>query len=275
MDYRRKHLRDQGFTLVEMLIVIGVLAVLIGIAVFGFRVLERGSRQKQTKAALANAASLFAEYEKETALHKQPNDFWKPDVVTKLTTGFDFWKDADPDATGVQQLQAPTGSMDVDDNIGPDFYREKSQAIRNTAVLMRQIETLPAAQRILSQLPSDATMNVYEDVPGHSILIGRVLLDGWNNPIIFVPAMGLGGVRIGDPTDLRDRGLNPYVVRSNKIYPATDASLITNVTPPNARPFFASAGPDGVFGGLMGPDGRFGTDDDIFGGNDNEYSFEN
>jgi hypothetical protein len=84
--------------------------------------------------------------------------------------------------------------------------------------------------------------------------IAPVLRDGWGNPIIFVPASGLKEVRLGD-------GAGTYVIRSNKAYPYGATPTLASVEailPPSARPFFASAGPDG----------------DFQKGDDNVYSFQ-
>ena len=69
-----------------------------------------------------------------------------------------------------------------------------------------------------------------------------LLLDGWGNPMIFVPASGL---RVRLPNNKKD-------------YDVTDATQNFVVTSPDNRPFFASAGPDG----------------DFSRGDDNLYSFE-
>ena len=86
-----------------------------------------------------------------------------------------------------------------------------------------------------------------------------VILDGWGNPIIFVPASGLhirvlNGKSTYNPTDVTQNYImiSPEGTVTNQY---TAAPAVTKV----GRPFFASAGPDG----------------DFTRGDDNIYSFEN
>lgn len=129
-----------------------------------------------------------------------------------------------------------------------------------------------------------------------------VLLDNWDNPILFVPAQGLAGVVVGtsssyngataykqgDRATYGDPGSNVPI----RVYTCINPAGVTNVLPPTVwpysdgvnwggvcspevRPFFVSAGPDGAFGSFPGADGNYGTGDDGAAGDDNEYSFSN
>jgi hypothetical protein len=67
-----------------------------------------------------------------------------------------------------------------------------------------------------------------------------VLLDGWGNPIIFVPRGGIHVLIKNQTSGSNDT----YLVRS------TGTALITTSDPPmtgSERPFWASAGQDGDF----------------------------
>lgn len=263
MTDRRKILFRQGFTLLEMLTVLGIIAVLAGIAVVAMRGIYESNRRKQTLAMLSTLQSMFTEYDVTTALKKQPAYMYLPGGTVTFTPTpalpMDIWKDADPsaasDATvGEQWLNAP-GDVDEETN-GPE--RTKSQAVLNTAIVLREMAKVPAVKTMLAQIPADQLLNITESSSAQ--LIGPVVLDGWGNPIIFVPRSGLGGVRRGEPPA-------DYVVRSNRIYDPTipaDKLLLRNI-PGTVRPFFASAGPDG----------GFGSKGAIPAGDDNVYSFEN
>jgi prepilin-type N-terminal cleavage/methylation domain-containing protein len=86
-----------------------------------------------------------------------------------------------------------------------------------------------------------------------------LLLDGWANPIIFVPGTGLrvrklngqGSYQVGNATQY-------FIIISPEGSVANQGTATPYVTRPG-RPFFASAGPDG----------------DFTKGDDNIYSFEN
>jgi hypothetical protein len=90
-----------------------------------------------------------------------------------------------------------------------------------------------------------------------------VLLDGWGNPILFVPSGGL--------TD----AFAESNIQTPPGPPSPAKLVVSSEIVDLRRPFFASAGPDGIFGREPGSDGSLDTADDIMGGDDNIYSFEN
>ena len=229
MQNRRKRLTEKGFTLIELLIVIAVLGILVAIAVTGFGALTKSGNSKRTKVALGNAASMFAEYDAATGLKKQPNG---------ANPTANVWRDADPSTPAEDRLTAP-------ESVEMDTAERTGAAVKATAAVFAEIAKMPGAKTVFSQIPPESTFN-------EGGLAHPILLDGWQNPILFVPAAGLN-VRLGEPAA-------DYAITSVKAYPvAGPGSLAVGVLPPGARPFFASAGPDG----------NFQT------GDDNIYSFEN
>lgn len=251
MTYRRNPLSPRGFTLIEMLVVLGIIVVLATIAITSMgRVLE-GQRRTKTKATLANAVSILAEYDAATSLRSQPGEMFlpgNPHGGKQPAGNFDIWKDADPVTGNVQALEPLPGPVTDDE---PN--RLKYQAVLNTAVVLKVAGGMPAARKILASLPSDNTLKIMDPTspPAAPVTIGPVMLDAWGNPIIFVPASGL-------IVRLEADGNNEYMIRSHKAETVANPRTPVAVQP-NARPFFASAGADGDFGK----------------GDDNLYSFQN
>ena len=58
----------KAFTLVEMMVVVGLIVVLIALAVTGYSKLVNASAERATATALQNAQSLLAEYEQAVGL---------------------------------------------------------------------------------------------------------------------------------------------------------------------------------------------------------------
>jgi prepilin-type N-terminal cleavage/methylation domain-containing protein len=278
MDHQRKFRRQKGFTVIELLVVLGIIAILSAIAFTAFRAMQKSAAEKKTRTMLANAASLLAEYGAGNSLRDQPAYMWDRTGAKYTAAGFDIWSDADPTtvpkptatpATGMDPLLAPPDPME--DDLATVV---KSQAVLNTATVMRELKRTPSFEKMMAQLPANSTMMVYEPNTNPPVLIGPVLLDGWGHPIIFVPSTGLDRAYIGDFSDPR----NPFRVTSVKVYPAAGVGSLNAaqaIAPiPGARPFFASAGPDGLFSfadtnASGGPDAG-----DQGAGDDNLYSFE-
>jgi prepilin-type N-terminal cleavage/methylation domain-containing protein len=276
MDYQRNSRRQQGFTVIELLVVLGIIAILGAIAFTAFRAMQKSAAEKRTRTMLANAAAMLAEYGANNGLKDQPPYMWTKTATKYTTADFDIWNDGDP-STLPKPTVTPATGMDplgvfkepMEDDLTAAL---NSQAVLNTAVVMRELKRAPSVEKMIAQLPANSTMIVKE--PSTNIPIGPVLLDGWGHPIIFVPSTGLDLVYIGDPTDSR----NPFRVTSVKSYPKTGGGSLTaaeSIAPiPGARPFFASAGPDGMFSYAdnntsMSPDAG-----DDGAGDDNLYSFE-
>lgn len=274
--------RAGGFTLVEILVVIAILALLGAIAFIGYNAVTRQGLTNKTRMQLSNAASILAEYDARTKLRRQPPHAWTgtgmPPTYFELPPylvppesppAFNFWSDFDPTPPSSpsptderEGLPAP-GNVEVGATA-----RQDSAAVRNTQIVLYLAAQLPSNKTLIGNVDAGDVMKFTTDFRESGAFDETqhpVLLDAWGNPIIFVPASGLRGVYLGDPA-------GEFVITSVKVYSATE--LPDGIIPPNARPFFASAGPDGTFSRLPGPDGSVGSADDISGGDDNLYSFE-
>lgn len=266
---------SRAFTTLELLIAIGVLVVLLGIVVIGARSITSGSKQRDTKVRLEALAGMLTEFEAVTGvgLKRQPGKMYRdnngvPQLVdaTTLTGGkfIDIWRDADPTTDNIpvtnsvgQPVPAP-GDVTESAFISGQPGRFRSTAVHNTQVVMGLLTGVASVKQMLDRLPANAiannpnksgTLNM-----GSLTFVGNnttafrppLVVDAWDNPIIFVPAGGLDQVNVaGSVVRITSRG-------------AIGAGTLTAPTA-GVRPFFASAGPDGSFSA----------------GDDNVYSFEN
>lgn len=226
--------RQRAFTLVELVVVMGIILILVGLAMVGMRTLDKSAKEKSTKAALETAKSMLAELQ---------------------TTG------GIGDVTAIYSALSPANQIKQPDKVtlsdyegGVSTSRYKSDAVKWTQQVMFRLLAIPANKAVLQKLPAERLLrkpgNGPAITPEMQMLSGEIypplLLDGWGNPIIFVPWDGLSEVKIGSVVDNR--------VKSNEVVtPSTDPDKFTT-----GRPFWASAGPDG----------------DFSTGDDNIYSFE-
>lgn len=255
----------RGFTLIEILVVIGIILVLVGLLVAGFRHLNRTAANKETTSELHVCKGLLQEYENHNGL--QGVEFFVGTPPVKATDNgapatpklFPVYADAASGDTiakdweSVALTDVSSGSNTDVGSKSPTGSARYAPAITNTLNVMYVLMRIPANQTTVQSIQAKRLM---EPIPPatspNPITQGAVLLDGWGNPIIYVPRAGLH-VNIKDPTN---GNLVPYVVRSTGTLPITGGQdpAMTG----SERPFWASAGQDG----------------DFTAGEDNVYSFQ-
>ena len=291
-----QHARRRGFTLIELLVVIGIIMILVGLLVAGYRHLNRAAANRETTAELHVLRGMLQDYENKVgfagieALGTQANDSAAP-----LPGNFPVYIDpfaivppgnkgqwpiirlpsnppspniadtTDLSANGVPAQPKPndltdTGGTDSDmgdkSGGGP---RYGSGAVIRTQDVMYLLMKIPANRTTAMSIQPKRIREVSGGAPP-SIDQGPILLDGWGNPIIFVPRGGIH-VYMKNPANPSGRP-NVYLVRTTGTFLLTPNNATTiSKDPPmtgNERPFWASAGQDG----------------DFTQGEDNVYSFQ-
>ena len=116
--------RRGGFTLLEVLVVIGIIVLLIAIGVIGFNVLDASASRRSTHATMQSARAILAEYERVAGPGKIP-------TANPLGT---------VESPGDVNQGAPT----------------RDAAANATGVAMRQLLSAPDARRIYDGLPDRA-----------------------------------------------------------------------------------------------------------------------
>lgn len=263
-----------GFTLIELMIVIGIIMLLMSIVAFGFRHVQARAARHETIAEMHICEGMVYEYGAVNGLTniEQPTGTIAgpliplPDGVTKVPTPV-FYDTLDgSSATGPQPSYLTSDNL-AGDSLGdystrsPGDPRYTSPIVKSTQAVMfillkdshnRAMLSVIPAKRILEQ-PSTSTAMNYGDY--------SVILDGWGNPIIYVPKGGmLTWGMVGSQS-------SNFMVRSSGTY-ISDANGGGGMLPKvgvNDRPFFASAGQDGIF-----TDPQRKTDNAV----DNVYSFQ-
>jgi len=243
----------KGFTTIELIMAISILMLLAGLVVVGFNVVGNSGKKNATKIALESYRAMLGELD-AAAMLQRVKDLYGPDY-------------------GKKAMQAPgsvalaPGSVATDaDRIAAVFAPGLGpKGLGNTANVLTQLYAMPRNRQILQALPAEKIVKVFNPHPNPpgSVNVVIVLVDGWGNPLIFVPPGGLMEVRFKD----------------GSVRKVTSVGVVNNNTdppPPGATAFFASAGPDGIFGWVnVDREDEFKPGEDIVGGDDNVYSFEN
>lgn len=247
----------RGFTMLEILVVIGIIILLVAIGVIAFGALDQSS--KVTKTTLANLHGMLAELQAMTDLRDQPNSIWRGNTAqpTSGNNAGSLWREP---AVVSKNPSAP-GAVNTDGDVkSGQPSRYGWGAVANTQLVLQFLTRVPANKQLLTQLPSKQVHGLSDGPKGDKLLPSPagtrtidppLVLDAWNNPVIFVGSDGLAGVRF-------EGRAGEFRVTSAGVFPFGGDPLDTTGLPKTRRPFFASAGPDGEF----------------VTGDNNQYSFE-
>lgn len=286
--------RRRGFTLIEVLTVIGIIIILIAIVAFGLSKVTGSAKATSTATTMSVMRSMLAEYEVATkGLNRQPPYMWRTDGNNGqwvAADNFNIWRDGDPTdgpsstSNTIEPDPAKADRGQISKDAGSLRYEMPS--IANTQLVMSLLLQAPGNKKLIEQMSAAQLMEElptglnaaqvkitirtatgagtmpYDTGAANRNPSPPIILDAWSNPIIFVPAGGMYDVRTGDVTRGMTKGLtgpdDPGPIRS-----------------PDGRPFFVSAGPDGIFSYVdMNQSGTFDAGVDIAGGDDNIYSFD-
>ena len=222
-----------GFTLVELLVVILIITIVAAIVAVGIFSAYGGQRDKTTRTRLESAATLLAEYRRDTRggaaagvtstagrlpekLDRDLNDDGAADADDVMNVA-----DADLTSAGPQPLvtgdPGTVAAGDADNGFAP-FGR--------TRLVMQRLLRVPANRAAADALPTEALFRL----PTSAADDAPVLLDGFGNVILYVPSVGLAGLDYGDA------------------FPGWGAASDPRLVARDRKGFFMSAGPDGSYG---------------------------
>jgi prepilin-type N-terminal cleavage/methylation domain-containing protein len=272
----------RGFTLIELLVVIGIILVLMGLFYGGAKMITGQAKERDTRTMLETCKTMFENYRSATHLSRPPiiipvpraSIGWCNLSGSAGHTPQQFWTLAQEDAPDIGHMP------DISQN--PHTYNlptpaSMDPALLNTICVMYTMESIPENKTILNNIPPGKILNVVFPTAAGVTMSVPLLLDGWGNPILFVPCGGFGlnkpNVSSGSfpystPGVVCLDGVNYGVVTSSGV--VTSASTFISSPPPPIyiatydaanlppntiianEPFFVSAGPDGDFSNAHG-----------------------
>jgi prepilin-type N-terminal cleavage/methylation domain-containing protein len=260
-EFRIQNSRRQAFTLLEVLTVIAVILILIGLIFGAWSKLQSSNKRTLTIARMQILDSMLSELQAAGSNTFKNQWFMQ---AGPYVNAYNYGNVTTDNSNGISQPTAlvPPESLLVNGTSTPVASGGRQEAIDDLTVgtgagaytssypsnltqgIMTQLAALPNNAKTLAGLPSGSTATNAQFQPS-----SPVILDGWNNPIIFVPVGGLQGVYV----NIVVNGVNPTTGQRQ----APSGTPSGTITSPDGRPFWASAGPDG----------------DFVRGDDNIYSF--
>jgi prepilin-type N-terminal cleavage/methylation domain-containing protein len=290
--------RDRrGFTLVEVLIAIAVIAILTAMIFLGFRYVGASSRTNASHVSLQNLRGMLAEYEASGGRMDDLNAIYADLVDSKDVQ------------TPLPAVPTPPLPSPLQGSVAEGGRERFGEGTIRTQRVLRRLMGVPSVKSAFNALPPDALLPVGVPtsgvspsyLPGDEIAVGAgsgqtdyyvcksktkaappggawqhvggpgeppihhtaILADGFHNPIWFAPQTGLGveqtTIRGPNGVNLQSSGNGGYGQPNQTILPPGWMTKdIAGETIKLGRPFFASSGEDG----------------DFSKGDDNVYSFE-
>jgi type II secretory pathway pseudopilin PulG len=243
--------RREGFTVIELILVMGILLFLMAMFFVGLNYVTATAQKRDTASILETAKSMFSEYQQATHLSRIPAGTWQGTAAPATYSGTIPTSPWSWTFTETLPVPPPWAIGQITPSLQSSNAWTNSTLGVDTAAVMYAMEQIPSNQAIITNLPASKKLTVSGvNVYGTTLSSVTFLLDSWGNPILFVPSGGLANVRFGGQT-------STVTGQSAVGTTAVNGSAIT-ITSPDSRPFFVSAGPDG----------------DVSQGDDNVYSFQ-
>lgn len=239
----------KAFTIIELLVVVGVIAVLAALVTYGMGKFIGAGKERETAVLLKNLQGML------TAL----------DNATKLE-GVDHKKYAgDP---GDPKISPPQ-------NLSFENTRNTHEYFRETRRMMLRLRQLSENKKGFENLPPTRLLlldpiKTNEPLPSPNPNLNTIplVLDAWDNPIIYVPAGGVPDIEadktINHPGGAVNKGTRVrhggffYTALKRTTSSPPSGDWFKGIQSPTGQPFFVSAGRDG----------------NLEDGDDNLYSFE-
>lgn len=252
------HTRRRAFTLLELLIVIGIIAILSAVTFAVGRAVTTNSKRQITLDTIRVLEGALAAYSSATG-----------DIPPGWVA------DPRPTAAGVYIPVADARNMTDTVAVGAagitpllyegDLRRGGNQMINSAGLFVLQCQSVPDAKAMIDRIPARYMIQATSYVNGANLTLPTVL-DGFGRPIRYVHPAWAASFAATDPRTLlslpRDINGNPYNSAIGNIRRTWKPAGVHNPADPQAanfadsdggrlqgaRPYFYSAGDDGYLG---------------------------
>jgi prepilin-type N-terminal cleavage/methylation domain-containing protein len=174
--------KRRAFTLIEILVAVGIIAALVAMVFLGFGHVRHGVDETSTRVMIDNLKGMMVEYRATGASEDAIESLFRIDPPTSPAPP-DF-PAARPDFPNNYQVRAPDRAVSVD-ALPQD---RDCPAVVKTRRVMTRLLAVPANKAIVDALPAEQQWWTSA---------GVVLLDAHRNPILYVPHKGITRVNFG------------------------------------------------------------------------------
>src|SRR5258706_12580182 len=138
----------RGFTMIEILVAVGIIATLTALLFLGFKYVGKSSRDNLTHTALQNLRGMLTEYETSVGSLDKLERLYDPSQYSGAALPPDF-KPASPDFPALFTILAPEDRIPSrTTSVAEDMPARNGPAILKTRLVMNQLLSIPSNQKI-------------------------------------------------------------------------------------------------------------------------------
>lgn len=177
----------KGFTLIELIVAMGIILILGSLAVWGISSVLEHQRASNTRTTLAAVNGILSQRVRAIGNNVFPAEWYLNGVYgNHNTAGPGMWLAIDRHYNASNNIVYSPLTL-TDTAVPDDYTLWQSDLLRNTVIIFNDLDRSAESRKAL-----DAMQTLVVNVPINGApMRARIPLDGWGRPVLFAPGVGI------------------------------------------------------------------------------------